>query len=120
MDLRHLFENVDNAQAFKAGEIVIAEETAGDVMYVILEGELEVWIGGELVNVIGPGDIVGEMALIDKKARSATALAKTDCRLAPVTEKRFLFMVQQTPFFALHVMRIIVERLRRMAAMRRA
>jgi CRP/FNR family cyclic AMP-dependent transcriptional regulator len=55
---------------------------------------------------------LGEMALIDSKARSATAVAISDCRLAPVNEKRFLFMVQETPFFALHVMRSLTDKIR--------
>jgi len=55
-----------------------------------------------------------EMALIDARERSATAIAKSDCRLAPVDQKRFLFMVQQTPFFSLDVMRVLVRRLRHM------
>ena len=66
-----------------------------------------------VLDTLGPGSLVGEMALIDAQVRSATATAKSACRLAPVTEKRFLFMVQQTPFFALQVMRILAERLRR-------
>lgn len=85
-------------------------------MYVVLDGEVEVRIGGKSIEVIGPGDIVGEMALIDGKPRSATVVAKSDCRLAPVDEKRFYSMVQQTPAFSLHVMRVVVERLRRMNA----
>ncbi|HEU5100134.1 MAG TPA: Crp/Fnr family transcriptional regulator [Roseiflexaceae bacterium] len=61
----------------------------------------------------GPGGIVGEMALIDDRPRSATAVAATDCRLVPIDERRFTFLVQQTPMFALAVMRVMAERLRR-------
>jgi CRP-like cAMP-binding protein len=53
------------------------------------------------------------MALIDKEARSASARALTDCEIVPVDERRFLFMVQQTPFFALHLLKTIAGRLRR-------
>jgi CRP/FNR family transcriptional regulator, cyclic AMP receptor protein len=69
-----------------------------------------------VLDVAGPGDIVGEMALIDAKSRSATAQAKSDCRLAPVDERRFLFLVHEHPLFALHVMRVLADRLRRMNA----
>jgi CRP-like cAMP-binding protein len=52
------------------------------------------------------------MALIDNELRSATATAVTDVELVPVTEKQFLFMVSQTPYFALKVMRVLAQRLR--------
>lgn len=54
--------------------------------------------------------------LLEGHRRSATAVAKTDCRLAPLTERWFNFLVQQTPMFALQVMRIIAGRLMRMDA----
>ena len=57
---------------------------------------------------------VQAMALIDTKPRSATATAVSACKLAPIDERRFLFLVQQTPFFALHVMRVMASRLRAM------
>jgi len=56
--------------------------------------------------------IFGEMALIDNEPRSATALAITDVELVPISEKQFLFLVSQTPYFALKVMRILAQRLR--------
>ena len=45
-------------------------------------------------------------------ARSATAVAHTDVRLAPIDQNRFMYMVQETPFFALKVMHLMAERLR--------
>lgn len=66
-----------------------------------------------MLEVLGPGQIVGEMALVDHSPRSATAVARTSCKVVVVPEKRFLFLVQQTPFFALQVMRVMAERLRR-------
>jgi CRP/FNR family cyclic AMP-dependent transcriptional regulator len=113
MNLRGLFADTKHVQEFQAGSTICAEGTPGHVMYVVLDGEVEAWVGSTLVEVIEPGDIVGEMALIDAQTRSATIVAKSDCRLALVDEQRFLFMVQETPFFALHVMRILAERLRR-------
>jgi CRP-like cAMP-binding protein len=57
---------------------------------------------------------MGEMALIDQSRRRATAVAKTDCTIIPVSEKHFLFVVEETPFFALTVMRTMTARLRRL------
>jgi CRP/FNR family cyclic AMP-dependent transcriptional regulator len=113
MNLQSLFANTKNMQEFQAGATIFAERTPGDVMYVVLEGEVEVRVGSAVVAVAGPGEIVGEMALIDAHARSATAVARSACRLALVNEQRFLYMVQETPFFALHVMRVLAARLRR-------
>jgi CRP/FNR family cyclic AMP-dependent transcriptional regulator len=112
MNLRNLFQNTRHAQEFPAGTTIFEKGAPGDFMYVILDGELEVWAGNELTEVLGPGQIVGEMALIDSEPRSATVVAKSNCRLALIDEKRFLFMVDETPTFALQVMRIIVKRLR--------
>ncbi|HLE67846.1 MAG TPA: cyclic nucleotide-binding domain-containing protein [Burkholderiales bacterium] len=120
MDIRGLFKNAKDVKEFKAGTTVFAEGTPGDVMYVVLDGELEVRAGRKFIEVAKPGDVVGEMALIDAKARSATVVAKSDCRLVPVNERRFLILVHKTPIFALLVMRILAERLRRMTAGRRA
>lgn len=120
MDLRGIFKNSDNILEFPTGTAIFTEGTPGDVMYIILDGEVEVRTGNNVVQVVGPGDVVGEMALIDSKPRSASAVAKSGCRLVPVDEKRFLFVVNQTPFFSLHIMRILVDRLRNMNSLRNA
>jgi CRP-like cAMP-binding protein len=80
----------------------------------VLEGEVEIVAGGRVVDVAGAGSLVGEMALIDSEPRSATARAKGSARLAPLDQKRFLFLVQETPFFAIDVMRLMAHRLRHM------
>jgi CRP-like cAMP-binding protein len=66
------------------------------------------------METLGPGGIFGEMALIDGTVRSATVRAKTDCEVAPINEKTFLFLVHETPFFAIAVMRALAGRLRHM------
>jgi CRP-like cAMP-binding protein len=83
-------------------------------MYVVKDGEANIVVHGKVVETVGPGGIVGELALIDTQPRSATVVAKTDCQLVPIDEKRFMFLVQQTPYFSLHVMRVLADRLRRM------
>jgi CRP-like cAMP-binding protein len=83
-------------------------------MYVIKEGEVDILVNDKVIETVGPGGIVGETALIDTHPRSATVVAKTDCQLVPIDEKRFTFLIQQTPYFSLQVMRVLVERVRRM------
>jgi CRP/FNR family cyclic AMP-dependent transcriptional regulator len=98
---------------FAPGEVVFAEGDKGDHMYVVRSGELEIVRDGQVVETLSPGGIFGEMALIDGSPRSAMARAKTACELAPIEEKSFLFLVHETPFFAIAVMRALAERLRR-------
>jgi CRP-like cAMP-binding protein len=59
------------------------------------------------------GGLLGELSLLDNKPHSSTCVAKTDVKLAPIDQQRFLFMIQETPFFAIEVMRVMADRLRR-------
>ena len=88
----------------------------GTEMYVVLEGEVELAIGSHMAETLGPGEPFGEMALIDQAPRTATATARTDCKLAVIPERRFLFLVQTTPYFALEIMKAMADRLRKMNA----
>jgi CRP-like cAMP-binding protein len=97
-----------------AGEVVIRQDADPDVMYGILDGELEIRVGDRVIDTVGPGGIVGELALIDLKPRSATVRALTETRLVPIDQRRFLFLVQETPFFALNVMKVMAERIRKL------
>jgi CRP/FNR family transcriptional regulator, cyclic AMP receptor protein len=106
----------DDFEAFSSGQHIFTAGQVGDVMYVVKEGEVEVVINDKVVDTVGPGGIFGEMALIDKRPRSATAIAKTDCKLVSVNEQRFQRLVQQTPHFALQVMKVMAQRLRQMDA----
>jgi CRP-like cAMP-binding protein len=62
---------------------------------------------------VGPDGFFGEMALIDQGSRRATAVAKTDCTIIPISERHYLLMVQETPLFALTVMRTLLGCMRR-------
>jgi len=98
---------------YAPGEVVFAEGDTGAHMYVVRSGEIEIEREGRVVETLSPGGIFGEMALIDGSPRSATARAKTSCEVAPITEKSFLFLVHETPYFAIAVMRTLADRLRR-------
>jgi CRP-like cAMP-binding protein len=112
MQLSNLFRNTDFFQPYKAGDTVFKAGDPGDQMYVVLEGEVDIIVQDKVVETVGVDDFLGEMALIDERPRSATAVARTDCRLAPINQNRFKFLVQQTPHFALHLMQRMAERLR--------
>jgi len=100
-------------RSFKQGETIFNDGDPGDCMFVVVEGAVEIQLAGTVVERLDPGGLFGEMALIDGQARSATAVAAADCNLAAINEKRFLRLVEITPRFALQVMQVITERLRR-------
>jgi len=108
-----IFRHVKNTVSFKAGDTIFKEGEQGDYMYIVQEGIVDVIVHGKVVESVESGGIVGEMALIDHDGRSAGALAQSDCQLVPVSQKQFMFMVQETPYFALQVMHIMAERLRK-------
>lgn len=109
-----LFEHASDVLAVPAGTTLFREGDARDFMYAVLEGRVDLLVRGQRVETVETGGIFGEMALIDKEQRTGTAVAKTDARVVPVDERRFLFLIQQTPNFALHIMRVLSDRLRRM------
>jgi CRP/FNR family cyclic AMP-dependent transcriptional regulator len=98
------------------GQILFSKGDVGHETYVVRSGELQILDGNRVFETIGPGGIVGEMALVDGGPRSATVRATSASEVVPFDERRFLFMVQQTPHFALRVMRIMSARLRAMNA----
>jgi CRP/FNR family cyclic AMP-dependent transcriptional regulator len=105
-----------DARTVAAGDTIFATGDPGDAAYVVTEGEVDLVLNGRTLETVGAGGIFGEMALIDRDPRSATALAKTDAKVVPIDQKRFLYLIQNTPFFAVEVMHVMAERIRRMDA----
>ncbi len=113
LDLATLFARDEQIKTYYAGETIFQRDELGKTMYVILDGEVNILLNGNVLETIGRGGIFGELALIDDSPRSASAVAATDCRLTAIDERRFIFLTQQTPQFALHVMGVLAARLRR-------
>src|SRR5271155_3015590 len=99
-------------RSYAEGEKIFHEGDPGLELFVVQSGRVEIRIGNRTVETEEENGIFGEMALIDNDPRSATAVAATDVILCPVSEKQFLFLLSQTPFFALKVMRVLAGRLR--------
>jgi CRP/FNR family cyclic AMP-dependent transcriptional regulator len=97
---------------FKAGDVIFKEGDPAEEMFVVQTGSVEIRLGNRLLDTLPERSIFGEMALIDHGPRSATAVAATDVTLVPVGEKQFLFLVSRTPYFAINVMKVLVQRLR--------
>ena len=96
------------------GEALFNKGEPGHLMYVVKSGYLQILDGNYVYETVSVGGIVGEMAIVDGSPRSATVRAIQPSIVIPIDERRFLFMVQQTPFFALRVMRVMAARLRAM------
>jgi CRP/FNR family cyclic AMP-dependent transcriptional regulator len=107
----HIFLTQES-KSFAPGQVVFESGAPAECMYVVAEGEVEIAFDNGRVEVVGQEGILGEMALIDHQPRSATARARTACRLVEIPEKRFLYLVHETPHFALEVMRVLAGRLR--------
>jgi len=112
MNLLEVFENAEDLVNFPEGSVLFAEGTEGDLMYVLVKGEIRVSLHDKTIAVATPGGIIGEMALLNSDVRSATATAIKDCKLAPIDLHSFKLLIQHTPDFALHVMNVLAERLR--------
>ena len=109
-----MFRHSQISETFLSGETVFMEGEPGDTMYIVLQGHVEIRVGEKVLEVAGPGTVIGEMALINLSTRSATAIAQDDCTLVSVDEMQFLSLVLRRPRFALSVMEIMANRLRLM------
>ena len=107
----NLFHNAGDIEAFSAGEVIFNAGDKGNCMYDVVEGEVDLEYDNRLLHTLEIGEIFGEMGILNGTPHSVTARARTDCRVAKISRQRFLFMVDQTPNFALHVMRVLAERL---------
>jgi len=96
----------------KPGETIFKEGDTAKELYVIQSGQVEIQLGNRLLDTLEPNDLFGEMALIDGEPRSATAIAKTEVALVPMSKKNFLALVSRAPSFALDVMTMLARRLR--------
>jgi CRP/FNR family cyclic AMP-dependent transcriptional regulator len=107
-----MFRNQTDTVSFSAHDTIFQKGDPRTFMYVVREGDVEIRLGDKVLEVVGPDGIFGEMAMVDGQPRTASAVARTDCKLVPIDQKRFQFLIQQTPNFALEVMRVLSERLR--------
>jgi CRP/FNR family transcriptional regulator, cyclic AMP receptor protein len=119
MNPAELFRRDDDPVRLAPGQTLFREGDTGDSMYVLLEGSTDVFVGEILVESATPGALLGEMAMVDSSPRTATVVATMSARLARIDERRFHFLIQQTPYFATHVMKVLAEQLRHINVMTR-
>lgn len=103
---------------YPAGRIVIREGQVGVGLFVVLKGRVAISIGDSLVEKAGPGGVFGEMSLIDRTPRLATAVAETDCALLAMSRHMFLHLVKKSPKFGAALLRAVGARAAFMASRR--
>ena len=101
-------------QRFAAGEAILLAGDDAKEMFVVSQGTVEIKFNGETIEEVGEDGIFGEMAMIDYRKRSADVVAATECEIIPIDQRLFVILVQETPFFAFDVMKVLAERLRTM------
>jgi CRP-like cAMP-binding protein len=112
MSVRSLFLNARERRTAVPGEVIYAEGDSGTHMYGIIEGSVELQKSGAVVARLGPDEVFGERVLIDDHPRDLTAVAVEPTVLAEVDRYLFLFLVDESPKFALDIMGALAARLR--------
>lgn len=114
--LLHLAKSA-HEEEFAAGAVLVAEDTLVDRnLYVIIEGEILIVKGGKEIAVLAGSGCFGEMALLDNKPRSASALAKTAGRCLIIRQEEFKDLVAENSGIALGIIAVLSGRLRTMLA----
>jgi CRP-like cAMP-binding protein len=110
-DRQHLAKSLKE-RTFRSGQEIVVEGRTGVGFFIILDGKAAVTIGGELVQVLGPGDYFGELALLDGGARTATITSDGELRCATMTSWAFKAFVMDNPKVAWAMLQTLAQRLR--------
>ena len=106
-----LFRSETDVVTLEPGQELFKKGDVGRHLYVVKSGDVQIVDDNHVFETVSAGGILGEMALINQEPRSTTVRAISKSVVIPVDERRFLFLVQQTPFFAIRVMRVMGARL---------
>ena len=112
MTIKGVFIRADETRTFAAGEVIFAQGDASSQMFGVVSGAVELRKDGTPVVTIEEGATFGEMGIISKAPRSLTAVATEPTEIAVIDERTFLFLVQETPMFAIQVMQSLAARIR--------
>ncbi|HLU42958.1 MAG TPA: cyclic nucleotide-binding domain-containing protein [Microthrixaceae bacterium] len=109
-DLRRVVELSDETSA-AAGTVLVDQGDPGTHCYVVLEGTASVYVRGEHVASVSPGSMIGEMALVDHRPRTATVVADTDLKLLRFDSRHFRQLLDEMPKASERVMTLLRARL---------
>ncbi len=114
IDMRMFAQRAGASISFPAGSIVFNKGDPGNCMYVVQSGMIEMVIGDTVIEVCGPNEAIGFMSMIDSATRSSTARVKEACELSLIDQRKFRFMIDEVPNFALYIMGAMARRIRGM------
>ena len=114
IDMRIFAKRAGANVTFSAGSIVFNKGDPGSCMYVVQSGLIEMTIGDKVIEICGANEAIGFMSMIDGAPRSSTARVKEACELSLIDQRRFRFMVDEIPNFALYIMGAMARRIRGM------
>lgn len=110
-DLQRISQLADEVDV-PDGYRLIREGEFAQEFFLIVEGNVRIERGQGTINRMGPGDFLGEIALIDHGRRSATAVADGPAKLLVITRPGFLALLDDSPVIRLEVMKALAERVR--------
>jgi CRP-like cAMP-binding protein len=90
--------------------VIFKEGGTAMLMYVILEGTMSTCVGGKVVKRSGPGEVIGEIALVDQKPRTASVVAETHGSLLAINRQMLLELIQFLPSFGISLLRVLASR----------
>jgi len=96
------------------GYTLMREGAFGEEFFLIVDGHVRIDRGGQTLNTLGPGDYLGEIALIDKGRRTATAIAEGPAKLLVLSHQGFNSLLDQSPTIRLEIMSSLANRVRRL------
>jgi len=114
VDMRLFAKKVGVSISFPAGSVVFSKDDPGECMYVVQSGVIEMVIGDRVVEVCGTNEAIGFMSMIDDAPRSSTARVKEACEVSVIDRRKFRFMIDEVPNFALYIMGAMARRIRGM------
>jgi CRP-like cAMP-binding protein len=114
IDMRTFAKSAGVAIKVPAGGVVFNKGDAGECMYIVQSGAIDMMIGDKVIESIGPNEALGFMSMVDDKPRSSTARAREACELSLIDARTFRFMVDEVPNFAAYIMGAMARRIRGM------
>jgi CRP-like cAMP-binding protein len=116
IDMRVFAKSAGANIRFGAGNIIFSRGDAGQCMYIVQSGVIEMVIGDKVVETCGENEAIGFMSMVDGALRSSTARVKQDCEVSVIDARTFRFMVDEVPNFAMYIMGAMARRIRGMGA----